>query len=90
MESNGEPYYCEKEEEMKKLSLVIATCLASFLAFAGVGLGESPAPYVLGFTPEITGRRAELGIANKRGAILALKKINAAGGINGRELKAVF
>ena len=75
---------------MKKLLLVATTCLASILLITSVGLGESPAPYVLGFTPEITGRRAELGIANKRGALLALEKINAAGGVNGRQLKAVF
>ncbi len=75
---------------MKKLLLVATTCLASILLFTSAGLGESPAPYVLGFTPEITGRRAEVGIANKRGALLALEKINAAGGVNGRQLKAVF
>ena len=75
---------------MKKTLLVATTCLASLLLFSSAGLGESPAPYVLGFTPEITGRRAEMGIANKRGALLALEKINAAGGVNGRQLKAVF
>ncbi|HKI49545.1 MAG TPA: ABC transporter substrate-binding protein, partial [Desulfobacteria bacterium] len=75
---------------MKKSLFVFATCLAFLLLFSSFGMAETPAPYVLGFTPEITGRRAEMGIANKNGALLAIEKVNAAGGVNGRQLKAVF
>ncbi len=75
---------------MKKSLLVAISSFAVFLLFSGSALGEEKAPYILGFTPEITGRRAEMGIANKRGAILAIEKVNAAGGVNGRQLKAVF
>lgn len=75
---------------MKKSFLCVVSCIFFLLVFASVSIGESSAPYVLGFTPEITGMRAEMGIANKRGALLALDKINKAGGVNGRELKGVF
>jgi branched-chain amino acid transport system substrate-binding protein len=64
--------------------------LGIVLVFSSLGLCAEPAPYILGFTPEITGRRAELGVACKRGAILALDKVNATGGVNGRMLKAIF
>lgn len=76
---------------MKKTILIAMTsCLGFLLVFSSSGFGENRAPYVLGFSPEITGRRAELGIAMKRGALIALEKVNAAGGVNGRELKAIF
>ena len=75
---------------MKKSLFLTTIGFALLLLFAVSAWSESASPYVLGFTPEITGRRAEMGIANKRGAILAIEKINAAGGVNGRQLKAVF
>ncbi|MBA7639869.1 hypothetical protein ES703_47529 [subsurface metagenome] len=74
----------------KSLLIAMTTCLGFLLLFSSAGLGENPAPYILGFSSEVTGRRAELGIANKRGALMALEKINAAGGVNGRQLKTVF
>lgn len=75
---------------MKKASFFVTVVCMGIMLFAGASSAADPAPYVLGFTPEITGRRAEMGIANKRGAVIALDKINAAGGVNGRQLKAVF
>lgn len=48
------------------------------------------APYVVGFSLDVSGLRAEVGIPEKRGAVIALDKINAAGGVNGRQLQAVF
>lgn len=79
-----------RRKKMKKSFLCVVSCLFFLLVLANVSTGEAPSPYVLGFTPEITGMRAEMGIANKRGALLALDKINKAGGVNGRQLKAVF
>ena len=76
---------------MKKTILIAVTsCLGLLLVFSSSGFAENRAPYVLGFSPEITGRRAELGVAMKRGALTALEKVNAAGGVNGRQLKAIF
>ena len=74
----------------KTLIIAMTVCMGMAILFSGTGITANPEPYVLGFSPEITGRRAELGIANKRGAMIALDKINAAGGINGRQLKAIF
>jgi branched-chain amino acid transport system substrate-binding protein len=74
----------------KSLFIAMMICLGFLFIFSSTGLAGNPAPYVLGFTPEITGRRAELGIAYKRGALIALDKVNAAGGISGRQLKAIF
>ncbi len=75
---------------MKKSLFLTTVCFGLLLLFVGSAWSEPASPYVLGFTPEITGRRAEMGIANKRGALLAIEKINGAGGVNGRQLKAVF
>lgn len=74
----------------KALFFVMTICMGMMFIFSGTGFTAGPAPYVLGFSPEITGRRAELGIALKRGAVIALEKINADGGVNGRQLKAIF
>jgi branched-chain amino acid transport system substrate-binding protein len=76
---------------MKKASFVSTIiCVGLLTLFSGTGFSGVLEPYVLGFSPEITGLRAELGIANKQGAMIALEKINAAGGVNGRQLKAIF
>lgn len=48
------------------------------------------APYVVGFSLDVSGLRAEVGIPEKRGAVITLDEINAAGGVNGRQLEAVF
>ena len=76
---------------MRKLLWTAVALAAALVCVApGAGLCADPAPYVLGFSVGVTGRRAEMGIAVKRGALIALDKINAAGGVNGRQLKAVF
>ena len=74
----------------KLLWTAVALAAALVCGAPGAGLCADPAPYVLGFSVGVTGRRAEMGIAVKRGALIALDKINAAGGVNGRQLKAVF
>jgi len=74
----------------KSLFIAMAICLGFLFVFSSAVLAKNPAPYILGFSSGITGRRAEMGIASKRGALMALKEINAAGGVNGRQLKAVF
>lgn len=48
------------------------------------------APYKLGVSLDLTGAMSYLGIPKKRGAEWALEKINAAGGVNGRQLQAIF
>jgi branched-chain amino acid transport system substrate-binding protein len=74
----------------KALFMVMIFCMGMVTLFLSTGFAADLKPYILGFSPEVTGRRAELGIAGKRGAMIALEKINVAGGVNGRKLKAVF
>ena len=62
---------------------------------AGFGLLAGPvyaqkAPYLIGCVVELTGRQSNLGIAAKRGLEIAIDAINSAGGVNGRQLKAVY
>lgn len=48
------------------------------------------APYVIGVVTDLTGRMSDMGIANKRGVEIAVEAVNAAGGVNGRQLKIVM
>lgn len=41
-------------------------------------------PIILGFSAQLTGRQAELGIQERNGAQLAIEKVNESGGIDGR------
>lgn len=47
-------------------------------------------PYVIGFIGPTSGRSADLGISGRNGALLAFEEINAAGGINGREIQMII
>jgi len=47
-------------------------------------------PYYIGFSGQISGNRGELGVEARDGAILAVEKINAAGGVNGRLLELII
>src|SRR5271157_2467884 len=76
---------------MKNLGIImIALSMSVFLFFTGVGHAQTSVPYLVGFMSDLTGRQSNLGIANKRGLEIAVESVNAAGGINGRQLKAVF
>ena len=46
-------------------------------------------PIKLGFSGELTGRHAELGVQGRNGAILAVESINAEGGISGRPIDLI-
>jgi branched-chain amino acid transport system substrate-binding protein len=68
--------------------------VAALYAFSGEARADEP-----GITPDgitigafgpITGPAAYIGLAGRDGANLAIKEINAAGGINGRKLTMVF
>lgn len=51
--------------------------------------GES-SPIIIGFSGQLTGKMSDLGVYGRNGSMLAVEKINAAGGINGRPLKLVY
>jgi branched-chain amino acid transport system substrate-binding protein len=77
----------KRRSHMKKCFAVLFAFL--FLAIGSDGYAQKPAPYVIGFVGDLTGRMSEMGMANKRGMEIAIEAINGAGGVNGREIKAI-
>lgn len=76
---------------MKKLLLIaIIFCIGMVFFFSGVGVAKNPPPYVIGLNLSLTGRAANIGIAEERVYRMKINEINAAGGINGRKLKPVI
>ncbi|MGD9921007.1 MAG: ABC transporter substrate-binding protein [Pseudorhodoplanes sp.] len=57
--------------------------------FLGAGAATAQEPVKIGFFGPITERFAGLGLDAKKGAELAVKQANAAGGINGRKIELV-
>lgn len=47
-------------------------------------------PIKIGFVADLTGKQAELGVQERNGVQLAVEKINAAGGVAGRQLELVI
>ncbi|MBQ8597007.1 MAG: ABC transporter substrate-binding protein [Lachnospiraceae bacterium] len=76
----------------KVISLVVATAMAMALAgCGGSGSAESAGnTYKIGAIGPATGGAAVYGLAVKNGAELAIKEINAAGGINGYQIEYNF
>lgn len=60
-----------------------------FLVIGAFGLGacSNSDPYVLGFIGGLSGRVADLGIAGRNGALMAVEERNLAGGIGGRQVR---
>ena len=48
------------------------------------------APIKIGFVGGLTGRLADLGVSGRNGALLAVERINKAGGINGRRVVLII
>lgn len=66
------------------LGILIGLTIAALVLFYGGGEGREPV--YIGFSGQLTGYQAELGVQERNGAWLAVEDINAAGGINGRPL----
>ncbi|BBO75835.1 ABC transporter substrate-binding protein [Desulfosarcina widdelii] len=47
------------------------------------------APVLIGFSGELTGSNADLGVQGRNGAILAIESVNESGGINGRPIELI-
>jgi branched-chain amino acid transport system substrate-binding protein len=76
---------------MKSLpKLLGAALLALAFPVAAQQQGVSADTVTIGAFGPITGPAAYIGLAGRDGMLLAIKEINAAGGINGRKLAAVF
>ncbi len=68
----------------------VAIGMAGMVALSGVPVFAQAKPIKLGQIIPITGEAAESGRYHKQGAELAVEKINAAGGINGRKIQIVL
>ena len=83
---------------MRKKSMISGLIAALFFTFAFTGCGggngdsksESTDPIVLGVLGAMSGTSASLGKAQQQGVDLAINEINAAGGILGRQIEAVY
>ena len=73
----------------KSILIAMVACMCGVFLFAGVAFSENKAPYVIGLSLDLTGRAANIGIAEERVYQMKIKEINEAGGINGRQLKFV-
>lgn len=67
--------------------LAIIGCLLAFTALTSCSNSK---PLKLGFVGGLSGRVADLGVAGRNGAMLAIEQRNAAGGINGRPIEIVI
>jgi branched-chain amino acid transport system substrate-binding protein len=73
-----------------KLFLALAASLALAAAPAVAEQGVTADTITFGAFGPITGPAAYIGLAGRDGATMAIKEINAAGGINGRKLEMIF
>ncbi len=72
------------------LFLTLAVSLALTAAAAAAEQGVTADTIIIGAFGPITGPAAYIGLAGRDGAAMAIKEINAAGGINGRKLNMTF
>lgn len=70
--------------------MAMAVCLIVTPFVARPSHAQGTAPYVLGVCLEMTGRQSTLGAGVKKGIDIALAQVNGAGGVNGRQLRAIF
>jgi len=75
---------------MKKFAWMVLVLSGFVLSSFVNGFAQAQAPYVLGFTLDLTGLRAELAKPMRSGALIKIDEINEARGINGRPLRAIF
>jgi branched-chain amino acid transport system substrate-binding protein len=76
---------------MKRLLLAaVAALLAVAMPVAAQQQGVTSDTITIGAHGPITGPAAYIGLAGRDGMLLAIKEINAAGGVNGRKIVAVF
>lgn len=74
----------------KKLRVLSVMMLVSFAAFIFAGCGSStPQEVVIGNLQDLSGPTSVLGNAVTRGAEVAVEKLNAKGGIDGKKIKLV-
>jgi len=70
----------------RSLSLTLSSCVVLAAIGSGMAAAAAGAEIRIGFTPPITGASASEGSFQIKAIKLALKEINAAGGVNGRKI----
>ncbi len=71
----------------QKVAMLVAAAAFSLVL---VGCDAWPSePIVIGYMGGLSGRSAGLGVAGRNGVTLAVEEINAAGGLDGRQIKLV-
>jgi branched-chain amino acid transport system substrate-binding protein len=73
----------------RTIGIFVVLLLVLVVFLPGSSLAQK-APYIIGGTMDLTGRQSNLGVGGKRGMDIAVETINAAGGINGRQLKVIY
>src|SRR5512147_216956 len=73
---------------MKSLRRILAISVLSLMVLTAVGSGAAMAgeEIRIGFTPPVTGQHAASGAFQVKAAKLAVKEINAGGGVNGKKI----
>src|SRR5262245_40578520 len=76
---------------LRRLHLLVLACgTLLLLSAASSAQGISEDSILIGAYGPITGPAAFIGLGGRDGMNLAVKEINAAGGVNGRKLKVLF
>jgi branched-chain amino acid transport system substrate-binding protein len=76
---------------MKRIFLLcIALILVASTVLSGCGKATSSATYKIGFLSELTGADSVYGQSMRKGAELAVDEINAAGGVNGKQIEVIY
>ena len=73
-----------------KRSVLVTFLSVMIVAIFGSGIGMAAEEIKIGFTPPITGDSAAEGALQIKAIKLAIKEINAAGGINGKKINLVM
>jgi branched-chain amino acid transport system substrate-binding protein len=68
----------------------VLTLVLFFGVSVDTGYAADKAPYLIGLIEAMTGHYAPLGVDAKKAEDMAIEKINAAGGVNGRPFKVIF
>ncbi|MBV7276247.1 ABC transporter substrate-binding protein [Clostridium sp. PL3] len=71
-----------------RIKLTLILILISMLILLFVRTNNKP--ILIGFSAQLTGRQAELGVQERNGVQLAVEKINGSGGISGRKVELVI